>query len=180
MLIMMCQYSNKILKQFNTAKVLLLKFDKYHKFAVTVHVYVIYTSNGSVNMNNQLGFKLLKQLWFKPHEKKYIPLSNILPEPCRGVIRQTVCNKRDDLLENQVSTGCHGNDLPAVMPLPAWPISGSSSLAPTKWYINLPTLLKDLHSTAKGNDFWIRSSNNCGWSPPPPPKKKRQGFSINN
>lgn len=55
----MCQYSNKILKQFNTAKVLLPKFDK---FAVTVHVYVIYTSNGSVNMNNQLGFKLLKQL----------------------------------------------------------------------------------------------------------------------
>lgn len=52
----MCQYSNKILKQFNTAKVLLPKFDKYHKFAVTVHVYVIYTSNGSVNMNNQLGF----------------------------------------------------------------------------------------------------------------------------
>lgn len=32
----MCQYSNKILKQFNTAKVLLPKFDKYHKFAVTV------------------------------------------------------------------------------------------------------------------------------------------------
>lgn len=60
--IMMCQYSNKILKQYNTAKVLLPKFDKYHKFAVTVHVYVIYTSNGSVNMNNQLGFKLLKQL----------------------------------------------------------------------------------------------------------------------
>lgn len=66
----MCQYSNKTLKQCNTAKALFPQSDIYHEFAVTVLVYVIYTFNGSVHMNNELiGFKLLKQLWFKPHEK---------------------------------------------------------------------------------------------------------------
>lgn len=61
----MCQYSNKTLKQCNTAKALFPQSDIYHEFAVTVLVYVTYTCtiNGSVNMNNELlGFKLLKQL----------------------------------------------------------------------------------------------------------------------
>lgn len=49
-MLMMCQYSNKTLKQCYTAKALFPQSYIYHEFAVTVLVYVIYTINGSVKL----------------------------------------------------------------------------------------------------------------------------------